>query len=72
MSAIRLVPTANEILRSFALCEIYMTVAALTLRVFPQMQLFETTEEDVVCDYDLLAPMPKDGSKGVRVIGKTV
>ncbi|KAK6956906.1 hypothetical protein Daesc_002188 [Daldinia eschscholtzii] len=47
-------------------------IAALTLRVFPQMQLFETTEEDVVCDYDLLAPMPKDGSKGVRVIGKTV
>ncbi|OTB13279.1 hypothetical protein K445DRAFT_76519 [Daldinia sp. EC12] len=57
---------------NFALCEIYMAVAALTLRVFPQMQLFETTEEDVVCDYDLFAPMPKDGSKGVRVTGKTV
>lgn len=53
---------------SLALCEIYLAIAALTLRVFPYMRLFETTEVDVRYDYDMLAPMPKKGTRGVRAI----
>lgn len=43
-------------------------MAALTLRVFPRMQLYETTEEDIRYDHDLFVPMVKRGSKGVRAI----
>ncbi|RYO78240.1 hypothetical protein DL766_010005 [Monosporascus sp. MC13-8B] len=32
---------------SLAFCELYLALTALTLRVFPHMCLFETTEEDV-------------------------
>ncbi|RYP72823.1 hypothetical protein DL771_004007 [Monosporascus sp. 5C6A] len=52
---------------NLALCELYLALTALTLRVFPHMRLFETTEEDVRYDHDMMVPMPKDGSKGVRV-----
>ncbi|RYP24206.1 hypothetical protein DL765_000701 [Monosporascus sp. GIB2] len=52
---------------SLALCELYLALTALTLRVFPHMCLFETTEEDVKYDHDMFVPLPKDGSKGVRV-----
>ncbi|KAI1380485.1 cytochrome P450 [Hypoxylon crocopeplum] len=52
---------------NLALCEIYVGLAALTLRVLPRMRLFETTEEDVLYDYDMLIPMPNPASKGVRV-----
>lgn len=30
------------------------------------MKLYETTEQDIRYDYDLLIPMAKRGSKGVR------
>ncbi|RYP50660.1 hypothetical protein DL768_003879 [Monosporascus sp. mg162] len=52
---------------NLALCELYLALTALTLRVFPHMRLFETTEEDVRYDHDMMVPVPKDGSKGVRV-----
>ncbi|KAI0382256.1 cytochrome P450 [Hypomontagnella monticulosa] len=52
---------------NLAMCELYVGLAALTLRVFPRMQLFDTTEEDVIYDYDMFIPMPKVDSKGVRV-----
>lgn len=58
----------SEIANSLALCEIYHALAALTLRVFPHMRLYETTEEDVRYDYDLFIPMVKRGSKGVRAV----
>jgi hypothetical protein len=43
-------------------------LTALTLRVFPNMKLFETTEKDVRYDHDMFVPLTHDGSKGVRVI----
>ncbi|KAL7621992.1 hypothetical protein AAE478_007493 [Parahypoxylon ruwenzoriense] len=52
---------------NLAMCELNIGVAALTLRVLPRMRLFETTHEDVLYDHDLLIPMVKSGSKGVRV-----
>lgn len=51
---------------SLALCEIHHALAALTLRVFPRMRLYETTDEDILHDYDLFIPMVKRDSKGVR------
>ncbi|ROW14033.1 hypothetical protein VPNG_04067 [Cytospora leucostoma] len=53
---------------SLAYCEIYLTVALFVLKVFPRMTLFETTEEDVKYDHDMFVPIPKDGTKGVRVV----
>ncbi|KAI5862571.1 cytochrome P450 [Durotheca rogersii] len=53
---------------NLALCELHLALAALTLRVFPRMRLFETTEADVRYDHDMFVPLPKDGSKGVRVV----
>lgn len=43
-------------------------VAALTLRVFPRMELYETTADDVRYDHDLMIPMPRKGSKGIRAV----
>jgi hypothetical protein len=53
---------------SLAFCEIFLAVAALTLRVIPHMQLYETTIDDIKYDHDLGIPKPKTGSMGVRVI----
>ncbi|KAI2464658.1 cytochrome P450 [Annulohypoxylon bovei var. microspora] len=52
---------------NLALCELYVALAALTLRVFPHARLFETTEEDIIYDHDMFVPMPKAGSEGVRI-----
>ena len=52
---------------SLAYCNMYTALAALTLRVFPRMELYETDLDDVRYDHDLVAPAPKSGSKGVRV-----
>ncbi|KAI1777461.1 cytochrome P450 [Hypoxylon cercidicola] len=52
---------------NLALCEIYVGIAALALRVLPQMKLFETTVKDVEWDHDMFIPMPSATSKGVRV-----
>ncbi|KAI1386875.1 cytochrome P450 [Hypoxylon trugodes] len=54
--------------QNLALCELHLSLAALTLRVLPRMRLFETTEDDVKYDHDMFVPLPKDGSKGVRVV----
>jgi hypothetical protein len=40
----------------------------LIARVFPHMQLFETTEADVTWDHDFFNPFPVWGSQGVRAI----
>ncbi|KAI1085096.1 cytochrome P450 [Whalleya microplaca] len=52
---------------NLAICELNVALAALTLRVFPHMHLFDTTEEDVLYDHDMLVPMTRPSSKGVRV-----
>ena len=45
-----------------------LLVAALTLRVLPKMRLYETTVDDVRYDHDLMIPMPRKGSKGIRAV----
>lgn len=52
---------------SLGQCELYLMLAALTLRVFPRMRLHDTTEEDIKYDHDMQVPMTKDG-RGVRVV----
>ncbi|KAE8314332.1 cytochrome P450 [Aspergillus transmontanensis] len=51
-----------------AFCELHVVLAALTMRVFPHMQLYETTEDDVKYDHDLFNPLPKASSKGIRAM----
>lgn len=53
---------------SLAYCELYLAIAVMALKILPKMTLFETTEEDVRYDHDLVVPMTKKDSKGVRVI----
>ncbi|KAI2616903.1 cytochrome P450 [Hypomontagnella submonticulosa] len=53
---------------NLAFCELYLSLAAMTIRVYPRMQLYETTEEDVRYDHDMFNPIPKASSKGVRAI----
>jgi hypothetical protein len=61
--------TANLCIpNSLAICEMNLLVAALTLRVLPKMRLYETTADDVRYDHDLMIPMPRKGSKGIRAV----
>ncbi|CAN8101361.1 unnamed protein product [Discula destructiva] len=53
---------------SLAMCELHYVVSAVTLRVLPHLRLYETTEDDVRYDHDMLVPMARYGSKGVRAI----
>ncbi|KAK7931818.1 Cyrochrome P450 monooxygenase [Apiospora marii] len=51
-----------------AYANMYLALAALTLRVFPSMKLFETDVTDVAWDCDYFVPVPRKWSKGVRVL----
>ncbi|GAB1200434.1 hypothetical protein APSETT444_009807 [Aspergillus pseudonomiae] len=51
-----------------ARAELYLVTAAL-VRMF-DMELWETDERDVSFEHDYHVAMPKDGSKGVRVVAK--
>ncbi|KAK7911853.1 trichodiene oxygenase [Apiospora marii] len=51
-----------------AWCNLYLATAALMLRVFPRMELYETTLDDVQYDHDAFVSRPKVGTKGVRVV----
>ena len=51
-----------------AYCNMYAALAALTLRVSPWTELYETDLDNVRYDHALVAPAPKSGSKGVRVV----
>ncbi|KAL6788177.1 cytochrome P450 [Trichoderma sp. SZMC 28012] len=51
---------------NLAYCELYLALTALIFRVYPHMQLYETTVEDVTYDHDLLVPVAK--GNGVKVV----
>lgn len=51
---------------SLAYCELFLTTAALAVRVFPHMKLFDTTIDDVKYDHELFTARGKRGSKGIR------
>ncbi|OTB04507.1 hypothetical protein M426DRAFT_320624 [Hypoxylon sp. CI-4A] len=54
--------------KDLAMMELYVAMATLFRR--HELELFETSREDVDFVVDLVKPMPKRGSKGVRVIVK--
>jgi hypothetical protein len=58
---------AKKMVDRLAYCELYISVAALALRVWPRMKLHDTTIADVEYDHDQLIAMTKASSKGVRV-----
>ncbi|KAF5019111.1 hypothetical protein F66182_8880 [Fusarium sp. NRRL 66182] len=53
--------------KNLALCELYLSLTALVLRVMPYMRLYETTERDVRYDHDIFIPVTEKGSKGIRL-----
>jgi hypothetical protein len=52
--------------RSLALCELYLSLSALALRVMPHMRLHDTVDADLAYDHDMFIPMTKD-NRGVRL-----
>ena len=53
---------------SLAYAEMYMSIAAMTLRLGDRLKLYNTTLDDVEIHHDSIVPAPKMGSRGVRVI----
>lgn len=53
---------------NLATAELYLTLAAVFSRF--DFELFETTREDLVMARDYMIPLPKKGSKGLRVLVK--
>ncbi|KJZ77761.1 hypothetical protein HIM_02938 [Hirsutella minnesotensis 3608] len=51
-----------------AYAELYICLAALTIRVIPHMRLYQTRLSDIDYDYDEVAPRPRRGSKGLRIL----
>jgi hypothetical protein len=51
-----------------AICELHIVTAAITLRVAPQMKLYDTTVADIRYDHEYFTPQMKAGTKGVRVL----
>ena len=57
---------ADNAVSSLAYAELYLTLSAM-LRRF-HLELFDTTSEDIEAVCDAFMPMPKEDSKGVRVM----
>lgn len=55
---------------SLAYAEVYMALAAVIRTFGDRLELFETTAEDVEIYHDVFVPVPKAGSKGIRVLVK--
>ncbi|MCJ1358190.1 MAG: hypothetical protein MMC33_008189 [Icmadophila ericetorum] len=53
---------------NLAYAEMYMSIAAMTLRLGDRLKLFDTTLDDVEIHHDTIVPAPKMGSKGIRVV----
>lgn len=51
-----------------ALCELYLTVAAVVLRVAPRMRLVSGNDDFVTMDHEVMIPKPKKGTKPVTVV----
>ncbi|KAF4960769.1 hypothetical protein FGADI_712 [Fusarium gaditjirri] len=54
--------------KNLALCELYLSLTALVLRVMPYMRLYETTERDVRYDHDMFIPMTESGTNYLFVL----
>jgi len=50
------------------MCELYLTIAAVLLRVAPQMTLLNKNDDAVTWDYEVLIPRPKKGTEPISVV----
>ncbi|KAH8660697.1 oxoglutarate/iron-dependent oxygenase [Tricladium varicosporioides] len=55
---------------NLAYAEVYLALAAVIRNFGDRLELFETTAEDVEIHHDVFVPVPKVGSKGIRVLVK--
>jgi hypothetical protein len=55
---------------SLAYCELYLSLAAIVLRVFPHLELYKTSVADVEFHHDCFVAGVRPESQGVRVIIK--
>ncbi|KAK8031356.1 hypothetical protein PG990_001090 [Apiospora arundinis] len=53
---------------NLAMCELYLTIAAIVLRVAPQMKLLNENDDAIKWDYEVMIPKPKKGTKPVSVV----
>ena len=53
---------------SLAHAELFLTLAILFRPHGPHLQLFDTDETDILHVRDYIQPLPKRGSKGIRVL----
>ncbi|KAF5483045.1 Cyrochrome P450 monooxygenase [Colletotrichum siamense] len=60
-------PANRRTFNRLAYCELFIAVAALILRVMGNTRLFDTTDADVVYDFDLALAMPKKDGKGIQI-----
>ena len=65
LDCIKLQISGHQVVSSWvsaAHCELYLALTALVIRVYPHLQLYETSIEDVRYYYDIIVPMAKKGS----------
>ncbi|KAK6849985.1 cytochrome P450 [Apiospora arundinis] len=53
---------------NLAICELYLTIAAIVLRVAPQMRLLNENDDAIKWDYEVMIPKPKKGTKPISVV----
>ncbi|KAK7935892.1 cytochrome P450 [Apiospora marii] len=53
---------------NLAMCELYLTVAAVVLRVAPRMRLVSGNDDCVTMDHEVMIPKPKKGTKPITVV----
>ncbi|KAK8100423.1 hypothetical protein PG999_010797 [Apiospora kogelbergensis] len=53
---------------SLAMCELYLTIAAVVLRVAPQMTLLNNNDDAITWDYEVMIPKPKKGTEPISVV----
>ncbi|KAK7963611.1 hypothetical protein PG988_010585 [Apiospora saccharicola] len=53
---------------NLAMCELYLTVAAVVLRVAPRMELVSENDDFVAMDHEVIIPKPKKGTKPITVV----
>lgn len=50
------------------MCELYLTVTAVVLRVAPRMKLVSENDDFVTMDHEVIIPKPKKGTKPITVV----
>ena len=60
----------DDLKNSLAYCELNLILSALFRPNAPEFDMVDTDESDVMPVHDLIVPMPKLDTKGVRILFK--